>query len=360
MMSNRRSVLFILIFLVPATMAAQKLPATKPKLYESWVNSGVSLQPPNGLLYEIRDSSVVIANTRNRLDLVSGRFIKTEIPYSDIRSLKIRRVDAVKRSALIGGGIACVTLLGIWISLKPEFGDYGIIMWPTIGLMSFGFGALTGGLIGLIKDIIPVNSSYPTFDSNRWRLQKYSYLIENNSYVNPNSVRHKCYIGMMVGPAFPGGAMIKNSPTDSITGSAKNGNDFQLSLGYRLSEKWGFFVGYFEDQFEVKTPGSKDWWSFGGFATGPMYTISLGKMINLDLKPGAAYLSSQYAFTNGDYIPADGFGILMSSTLQFSFAKRWSILAGTNYAYSKQKFFDGRDRNMSSWNISFGVAYRFF
>jgi ethanolamine transporter EutH len=134
----------------------------------------------------VADSSVLVANSLNRSmasrkDLSTGSFNVSIADYNDIYIVKVRRTNSVPRGlltfALVGASLGAI--IGAMVYEPPS--GYG---------MSFsqaecaGIGAVAGTicsipvgvLVGSIKIKIPINGNINTFNQNRNKLKKYSYM----------------------------------------------------------------------------------------------------------------------------------------------------------------------------------------
>ncbi|MGA1977655.1 MAG: hypothetical protein ABSG89_07335 [Bacteroidales bacterium] len=164
------------------------------KIYRTWIKldnytkSGNILygQPKRtGVLYQIKDSSIIVANYLNKRDFLSGKHQTTEIDYKNIGTVETRRKNSVIRGAL--SGLIIGSLAGVIIGYSsgsdhPTPGSFDFFVLSasdkaTIGGIFSGLtGIAIGTLVGTIRIRIPINRSIDNFNKNKERLKKYSYI----------------------------------------------------------------------------------------------------------------------------------------------------------------------------------------
>jgi hypothetical protein len=146
------------------------------KIYRTWVSSIYEPFKAKGVLYDINDSSIFIAN----LDALKYppterlKTVKIDIIYN-VNLIKTRRNNNIGKGILIGAvsGFALGAILGLSSQDDEIFtsGQLALSMGGTLAL----FGIPIGAAIGAVKVKIPINGSIKTFHENSNRLKKYSY-----------------------------------------------------------------------------------------------------------------------------------------------------------------------------------------
>ncbi len=160
--------------------SAQKDAPQRIRLYKTWITlaGGATKQ---GLLYQIKDSSVVIANSINN----KGSSVVTpdlsEVVASNIYFIKARREGNVTKGVLIGAtaGILAGVIIGL-VSEPDVSNSFGTFA-PELRALGGGIlgvlpGILIGGMISSIRIKIPINGSINKFSKEKEQLSKYSYL----------------------------------------------------------------------------------------------------------------------------------------------------------------------------------------
>jgi hypothetical protein len=355
-----RLAIFLLLTLVGANISAQEISNKNPKLFESWILFRDHPGRLKGLLYEIKDSSVIYADTKSRLDIQAGNFRQKIISAKNIDVLKIRRVGSIKRGAWIGGSMLGLGFLIVGISNKEDLGEFASLIIPEVTIIGAAAGAGAGAVVGSFRDIILLKGSLENFNSNRSRLQGYSYLNEYPVAVKLSAMEHKSYIGIVLGPSFPLGDFADKSSDNPDAGFAKTG-DFGsvINVGYRITKDMGISVSLFDNQYDVDKENTKDWWNVGGEMIGPMYTIPVCKRLFFDIKPRIGYVEAQLQRDKELIDDGRGFAINLNASLQYNIAKRISILVEPGYLTSRLRFTSREKERISTFDIGFGAAYRF-
>jgi len=161
--------------------SAQKDAPQRIRLYKTWIilSGGDTKQ---GLLYQTKDSSVVIANSLNNKGSSVIAADLSELVASNIYFIKARREGNVTKGVLIGaaGGILAGVIIGLvsepdvsnstFGGFAPELRAFG---GGTVGVLP---GILIGGMISSVKFKIPINRSIDNFNKEKEQLRKYSYL----------------------------------------------------------------------------------------------------------------------------------------------------------------------------------------
>ena len=167
----------------------------------------------------------------------------------------------------------------------------------------------------------------------------------------------KGYVGISIGAAFPGGDLTK----DEL--NAKTGLNIGLiNAGFRFTENFGLTLNWgasaFKDSdFDEVTYG------VGYLAIGPMLSLPINDKFGFDFKPQYAFTSLIVDVDGEDFNFTGPGGILVSSTLNYSFAKHWGLALNLDYLSSKYNKLDNesieRDVKVSTFSTSLGIQYRF-
>ena len=165
-----------LILCMAGPAAAQKDSIWKKKLYKSWLKLDKEPSRQKGVLFEIRDSSVILSNSKNTEDYVAGNFAVSQFKVSSIENIKIRRKRSINRGALIG--MAAGFVAGV-ITRACIGHNAGAALW--VGCWGLGFGACIGATIGSVKISIPIHRDQAKFNENRKKLMMYAL---NNHYTS--------------------------------------------------------------------------------------------------------------------------------------------------------------------------------
>lgn len=148
-----------------------------------------------GTLYQIKDSSVLLANSLRRIDILTRNFDLTTINHNDISIITIREKKNVSKGASIGmlTGAATGLIIGIISGIQASKnestdGNWSInILPPELeialsgvfgGAIGAGVGAGAGAIIsGISVGIkIPIYGNFERFNHNKDRLKQYSYI----------------------------------------------------------------------------------------------------------------------------------------------------------------------------------------
>ena len=178
-------IIWVIIWGIPLLSSAQEDTLPRSKIYETWVLRQGEFSTIKGTLYQVADSSVLVATSLNkymisRKDLSTGSFNLSEVDYNDIYIVKVRRSNSVPRGsltfALVGASLGAI--IGTMV-YEPQSG-YGITFsqanYAEIGAVVGSLFGIVGFAIGSIRIEIPINGNIDTFNQNRSNLKKYSYM----------------------------------------------------------------------------------------------------------------------------------------------------------------------------------------
>ena len=173
----------VTLICIPFLLTAQEDTLQKSKIYKTWISFGDRYNI-NGILYHTEDSSILVAETLSKKDLLSGNYQIKKVSYNNfqnIQNIKVRKLNNVGRGALGGllGGFITGAFIGIISGDDPtnQIFAYSAEQKAIMGGVSLGIlGAGIGCLIGGIQIKIPINGSFVKFNENKSRLRKYSYI----------------------------------------------------------------------------------------------------------------------------------------------------------------------------------------
>ena len=150
------------------------------RIYKIWVSLNNDPKILNGVLYKIKDSSILVSNSIIKEDYTTGRFELSKINYQNIDIVKIRVKNSVGIGILKGAvaGFAIGALIGI---LSGDDNPDEIYFASTAerkavvdGIILSLIGGNIGAMVGNIKVKIPINGDMGNFNRNRIRLNKYT------------------------------------------------------------------------------------------------------------------------------------------------------------------------------------------
>jgi hypothetical protein len=379
--------ILVLVFLIPVlaigVLSAQDNQKKQNKLYDIWTTGGSGLIENRGVLYRVKDSSVVVSDSRYRRDYLTGNLSFTETAFNKISLIQLRRNNSVKRGALIGGIAGFVTgIAGTAIVIKQsgdDFEGFGSLIAGYIGSMMGAAGALIGLVAGSVKISIPINRSQDSFVNSKPKLQFYSYLNQNNnpktevnnqiiSNVAVNSqikrvkrinsgYEHGSYIGLLSGPSFPVGGFRNDGSGRSLLLPEIGYSTNLINLGYLIKPNIGISLLSFSNQYEINSTDASFWWGWQGFLVGPMFTFPVLKRVYFDLKPGIGITEITYSAEH--QYSGIGIGVNPGASLRYNFAKRWCITTEAGYLYSSSVLGIYGKTGFHAVNLGLGVAYRF-
>lgn len=154
------------------------------KIYRTWVALKYESIKINGVLYQIKDSVIVVSSSVERLDYSLNRFETIDLNIENINSIKVRRKNSIGMGALFGTltGFVVGGMIGFISGDDPPVYQFPIyfpgvsaeqkaIAFGVIGGIS---GGLLGALIGSVSVVIPINTSFTNYNQNKTKLKKYA------------------------------------------------------------------------------------------------------------------------------------------------------------------------------------------
>lgn len=149
------------------------------KIYKTWI-SVFNDSKINGILYEVKDSSILVSNSIMKQDYINGNFDLSQINYNRIDIVKIRAKNSVGKGTLIGAltGFAVGGMLGI---LSGDDDPEEVYFASTAEQKAVGnavvmsiLGVGIGAIVGSIKVKIPIKGNMEDFNRSKNKLKKYT------------------------------------------------------------------------------------------------------------------------------------------------------------------------------------------
>lgn len=158
------------------TLSAQES-AQKIKVYRTWVSLNNEPFKIKGVLYELKDSSILVSSSLVIQDFRDLKLDVIDLKTHNIETIKIRRHKSIRKGAWIG--VATGFVLGgiIGASLEEPCNQDDLCfnllpgMYASIGMAG---GAAIGAVIGSFKLTIPINGSINSYNSHKSKLREYS------------------------------------------------------------------------------------------------------------------------------------------------------------------------------------------
>jgi len=340
------------------SLQAQDTPEGRPRIYRTWITTNNRPGVMTGALLEIKDSSIIVSNSIVRSNLMSGDYSVLQFNYRDIGLVQTRNINSIRNGAIIGGAILGIGIGGVALGEMKEMPGVGLLATVT----SAAAGAGIGALVGALKDRIPINGILGNLNSNRVRLQKYSYIRESDKEgeIMVAQNEHKSYIGLLMGPSFPVGDLRDGSSSNENAGQAVTGYCANLvNVGYRITPRIGASVFLFDNQYDTAEETNGEWWGVSGILAGPMFTFPIATRLLVDLKPRIGFAGTQLLDEEDLLDDGSGVALNLSASLQYNFARRWSAMTEAGYFSSSPKYKSGGGTKIQAVNLGFGIAYRF-
>jgi len=348
----------ILVILLSNNLSAQEKTNQKVKVYNTWVklkNNSTQV----GLLYEIEDSSITIIKKSLANNYYSLKTDTIRIDYKEIRNIKARRIKNIKKGLLIGSATGYTS--GVIYALTLLNGeDFAGLIALEIGFGYAILGAGVGVIAGSIKDRIPVKGSLKNFNLYRSVLEDYSIIQETpkSNFV----FEHKAFIDLTLGPAFTIGNLKNLSTgTNEVVKPGFNGN---ITIGYRLTRRFGVSFSQMANEYSIDKNLSTINWGLESIMVGPILSKPIGKNTYFDFNPSIGYSTMDFYIWDiyGKTIyekVAKGFGLNINTSLTYYISNQWGFSAKAAYLFSHQNYNNKQQENYNSFNISFGVVFRF-
>ena len=158
----------------------------KNKIYRAWISLSSEPFKTKGILYEIKDSSILVTSPAFIKDYSMDRSEIVQLNITNIETIRIRRKNSIGKGVLIGAvtGFAVGGLIGLisgndppcdsqsFICLRYTAGEKALLA----GIPLSAGGAGIGALIGSIKVQIPINGNINNYTKNKNKLTEYSFI----------------------------------------------------------------------------------------------------------------------------------------------------------------------------------------
>lgn len=352
--------LVLTIFLLSVCFMALSQPDStkRVRIYETWVKT---ISPPysiRAVLYEIKDSSIVLSNSLLKNNYLNKNFSSVEIPVNQIDYIKIRKKNRILMSSTLGA--TCMFTL-VMIVLRKENTDIPpeytavVLAFPAATLACVG-----GGLIGSIRFRFPINQDFTSYNYQKEKLTRYSILEEKytpEDFVHPK-FDYRRHIGLLFGPSIPFGNFADKSIDNENADFAKTGGTVTFNIEQGFNKHWGLAVSFFYNSYEIAKPNFEDFHVYQGFIAGPRFSAPLTSKLNFDLKPLLGIANMSIALGNSLTEEGKGLCISLGGALRYNFSNRWCAGFETDYSFSSLDF--GNDvKKIQLMNLCLLVGYRF-
>ena len=156
---------------------------SKIKIYKTWIS--LTSEPFNisGVLYEVKDSSILVSSSFKKEDYHSDSFEIVELQIRNIEEIKVRKKNNIGKGAWVGAlfGLGVGGIIGMISGDDPpgsliSYSAADKAMMMGFSLAVIGSGA--GTLIGLKKKKIPINGNLENYYFNKSKLKEYSIVKE--------------------------------------------------------------------------------------------------------------------------------------------------------------------------------------
>jgi hypothetical protein len=331
----------------------------KSRIYKTWVSLNSYKGQIKGVLFEIRDSSVLLSNSLVKEDYQSGNIKVTNIWFNDIDHISVRKKNKILNSTLIGSAAGLATEIIAAYSVTNNK-DESAFLALVYSLPSIVFGAGIGALIGSFRFHIPVKGSFEYFKGNQNRLEKFSYIRETSDGIKiyNNQSEHKCFAGLTFGPSFPSGKFASDSVASTNESFPKTGGYGSLLLGIYIKRDLGLSINYFNSSYNITNSASANYWSFSSILAGPVFSHHFKEYFFLDMKPMIGYVFVNKYVNNISESSGNGLAIFPAVSLRYNFSKRWCMLTESGLLLSNPEYSDSK-KSTNAFNIGLGIAYRF-
>jgi hypothetical protein len=130
-----------------------------------------------------------------------------------------------------------------------------------------------------------------------------------------------------------------------------------VNFGYNFGGVLGVCGSWFGTSYQLKNTNSV--WAYGGMMAGPMATLALSERSFIDFRGMVGFSGYEYQTSISKKEDVTDFCYNVGSQIRMNFAPRWGILFGLDYFNTQTKIFDGKNRPLSSINMSFGLIFNF-
>lgn len=178
----------IFVMCLNHTSQAQSDTVALNKFYHVWIIPVKGQQGESGILYELKDSAVMVSNSPWKENYSKNNFDVTRMDVRYIKEIRVRRQGA-GFAVLIGGisGMAVGALISAAYMdhLEKTMNSFGFVLGgffqgilPFIVSTGIGFGV--GGMVSA-KLKIPIRGSQDEYDQHKTKLNKYALKSNSNA-----------------------------------------------------------------------------------------------------------------------------------------------------------------------------------
>lgn len=153
------------------------------RAFRTWIYLYKEPKVIKGLLYNVKDSTILVSNSFKWKDYEAGNYEVTKIDFEDIRLITYRKNGIIGKSMFFGAfsGAAAGAIFGCSLGDDPPCGG-GIcfrstakgkatFFGTTLGFVGLGLGALSA-----IKIRIRIRGDYGKFNKDKKRIKKRSII----------------------------------------------------------------------------------------------------------------------------------------------------------------------------------------
>lgn len=190
------AIIIIIILCVIQPLQSQNDSIVLNKFYHTWIVPEKGHKGKSGILYEIKDSSVMVSNSPWKQDYYNKTIDVTNLDIRNIKEIKVRRQG--QGFAILAGGISGMVVGGFISSaymdhLEKTMNPFGFVFGGFIqGIIPFIVSTGTGLGVGALlssKISIPIRGSQSIFNMHKSKLNKYALI--SNSF--PELVKGKSF-----------------------------------------------------------------------------------------------------------------------------------------------------------------------
>ncbi len=178
----------MLLLVTIQALKAQSDSIILQKFYHTWIIPEKGSKGKSGVLYQIKDSSVLVSNSPNRQDYYNNNFYTTQFDIREIKAIKVRRqgqgfavLVGGLSGAVVGGFISAAYMDHLEKTMNPfgfAFGGFMQGILPFI--VSTGIGIGIGAILSS-KITIPIQGSQGQFNARKKKLNEYALTRNTNS-----------------------------------------------------------------------------------------------------------------------------------------------------------------------------------
>ena len=212
------------------------------------------------VLYDVKDSSVLIANSGSKSNLDFRKSNVSEVKAWNIKEIMVKKQGFNGLGKIIGAVIGPIVVTSVAVTLNSDrniHNDFNTAGLVSIALVSIPIGIGIGAIFDNQKTHIPINGSQEKFDLNREILYSYSLRSNNQPHdikkrLNPKArPKNDVYIGYNYWSIFTNNP-VKNldypfySPIYNLPSHPQSIGGLSIGYNHALSKviKFGFLLGY--------------------------------------------------------------------------------------------------------------------